>query len=198
MARKSGQPVCRKDCVTQASRPRMPRGYRPCPRARACPAPCPTDGTIPPMSSSSAMATPVRSLRSKRTMPAPSVLILEKMPDPGGISITSGGNVRIVDDAEQGFRISRRRTTARRRTACCARWRPACSRCPPISTRSAKASGAIVDRRQADGNYPFPGHQDVRLRQHQANPRVRRRRGPTRSSRAMCRSTARPVCGCSG
>ena len=32
-----------------------------------------------------------------------SVLILEKMPDPGGISITSGGNVRIVDDAEQGF-----------------------------------------------------------------------------------------------
>src|SRR5260370_42158372 len=31
-----------------------------------------------------------------------SVLILEKMPDPGGISITSGGNVRIVDDAEQG------------------------------------------------------------------------------------------------
>src|SRR5262249_43148227 len=31
------------------------------------------------------------------------VLILEKMPDPGGISITSGGNVRIVDDAEHGF-----------------------------------------------------------------------------------------------
>ena len=56
------------------------------------------------MSSSSAMAMPGRSLRSKRTMPAPSVLIMEKMPDPGGISITSGGNVRIVDDAEEGFR----------------------------------------------------------------------------------------------
>src|SRR5437660_8771627 len=31
------------------------------------------------------------------------VLLIEKMPDPGGISITSGGNVRIVDDAEDGF-----------------------------------------------------------------------------------------------
>ena len=27
------------------------------------------------------------------------VLLIEKMPDPGGISITSGGNVRIVEDA---------------------------------------------------------------------------------------------------
>ena len=32
------------------------------------------------------------------------VLLIEKMPDPGGISITSGGNVRIVDDEEEGFR----------------------------------------------------------------------------------------------
>ena len=31
------------------------------------------------------------------------VLLVEKMPDPGGISITSGGNVRIVADAEKAF-----------------------------------------------------------------------------------------------
>ncbi len=31
------------------------------------------------------------------------VLLIEKMPDPGGISITSGGNVRIVEDAAGGF-----------------------------------------------------------------------------------------------
>ena len=31
------------------------------------------------------------------------VLIIEKMPDPGGISICSGGNVRTADDAEQAF-----------------------------------------------------------------------------------------------
>src|SRR5712692_5767910 len=32
------------------------------------------------------------------------VLLIEKMPDPGGISITSGGNVRIVENAEEGLR----------------------------------------------------------------------------------------------
>src|SRR5882757_11285857 len=31
------------------------------------------------------------------------VLLIEKMPDPGGISITSGGNVRTVADQEAGF-----------------------------------------------------------------------------------------------
>ena len=31
------------------------------------------------------------------------VLIIEKMPDPGGISITSGGNVRTVEDARGGL-----------------------------------------------------------------------------------------------
>ncbi len=30
-------------------------------------------------------------------------LLIEKMPDPGGISITSGGNIRAVADAEEGF-----------------------------------------------------------------------------------------------
>ena len=32
-----------------------------------------------------------------------SVLLLEKMSDPGGISICSGGNVRAAEDAEQAF-----------------------------------------------------------------------------------------------
>src|SRR3954471_3180814 len=31
------------------------------------------------------------------------VLVIEKMPDTGGISITSVGNVRIVEDVELGF-----------------------------------------------------------------------------------------------
>src|SRR5258706_11220032 len=31
------------------------------------------------------------------------VMLIEKMPDPGGISITSGGNVRTVADEEAGF-----------------------------------------------------------------------------------------------
>jgi succinate dehydrogenase/fumarate reductase flavoprotein subunit len=35
------------------------------------------------------------------------VLLIEKMPDPGGISITSGGNVRTVEDVEEGFKYLR-------------------------------------------------------------------------------------------
>ena len=46
---------------------------------------------------------------------------------------------------------------ARRRTACCARWRPAWQQIPAYFDKIAKATGAVVDRRQADGNYPFPG-----------------------------------------
>ena len=33
-----------------------------------------------------------------------SVLLLEKMPDPGGISICSGGNVRAAEDADEAFK----------------------------------------------------------------------------------------------
>src|SRR6516164_5181570 len=35
------------------------------------------------------------------------VLLIEKMPDPGGISITSGGNLRTVEDSEEGFQYLR-------------------------------------------------------------------------------------------
>ena len=32
-----------------------------------------------------------------------SVLLVEKMPDPGGISVCSGGNIRVADDANEAF-----------------------------------------------------------------------------------------------
>ncbi len=32
------------------------------------------------------------------------VLLLEKMPDPGGISITAGGGMRVYDDYDEAFR----------------------------------------------------------------------------------------------
>jgi len=31
------------------------------------------------------------------------VLLVEKMPYPGGISICSGGNIRVADDADKAF-----------------------------------------------------------------------------------------------
>ena len=35
------------------------------------------------------------------------VLLIEKMPDPGGISILSAGGVRVADDADAAFRYLR-------------------------------------------------------------------------------------------
>src|SRR5260221_11785158 len=35
------------------------------------------------------------------------VLLIEKMPDPGGMSITSGGNGRTVEDVDEGFEYLR-------------------------------------------------------------------------------------------
>jgi succinate dehydrogenase/fumarate reductase flavoprotein subunit len=84
-------------------------------------------------------------------------LLIEKMPDPGGISITSGGNIRTVNDAEAGFQYLR----------------ATCGGTTPDSVLRALAggmaqmrsyfetlcavSGATVDYRQADGNYPLLG-----------------------------------------
>ena len=85
------------------------------------------------------------------------VLLIEKMPDPGGISITSGGNVRIVDDEEEGFRhlqATNDGTTPDDVLRALAR---GMRRMPEYFEKIAKISGASIDRRQADGNYPFPG-----------------------------------------
>ena len=86
-----------------------------------------------------------------------SVLILEKMPDPGGISITSGGNVRIVDDAEQGFQHLKATNDGTTPDSVLRALAVGMQQMPAYFDKIAKASSAVVDRRQADGNYPFPG-----------------------------------------
>lgn len=85
------------------------------------------------------------------------VLLIEKMQDPGGISITSGGNVRIVQDEEEGFKhlqATNGGTTPDDVLRALAR---GMRDMPAYFEKLAKASGASIDRRQADGNYPFPG-----------------------------------------
>lgn len=86
-----------------------------------------------------------------------SVLIIEKMPDPGGISITSGGNVRIVDDAEQGFQYLKATNGGTAPDSVLRALAVGMQQVPAYFDKLAKASRAVVDRRQADGNYPFPG-----------------------------------------
>src|SRR6516165_1951978 len=77
------------------------------------------------------------------------VLLIEKMPDPGGISITSGGNVRIVEDAEASV-ICRRPTRARHLIPCCGLspqgWRKSGN--PSYFGKLARVSGATINQRQ--------------------------------------------------
>jgi succinate dehydrogenase/fumarate reductase flavoprotein subunit len=85
------------------------------------------------------------------------VLLIEKMSDPGGISICSGGNIRTAEDAEQAFEYLK---------VTCAGTTPddvlhalavGMTEVPAYFERLAAVSGATVDRREASGNYPFPG-----------------------------------------
>jgi succinate dehydrogenase/fumarate reductase flavoprotein subunit len=85
------------------------------------------------------------------------VLLIEKMPDPGGISITSGGNVRIVGDAEEGFRHLQATNSGTTPDDVLRALARGMREMPAYFEKLAKVSGASIDRRQADGNYPFRG-----------------------------------------
>ncbi|MCB1546663.1 MAG: FAD-dependent oxidoreductase [Hyphomicrobiaceae bacterium] len=85
------------------------------------------------------------------------VMILEKMPDPGGISITSGGSVRFVEDVKQGFAYLK---------ATCADTTPddvlealaqGMSEMPAYFEKLVQVNGARYEKRLNGGNYPFPG-----------------------------------------
>jgi succinate dehydrogenase/fumarate reductase flavoprotein subunit len=85
------------------------------------------------------------------------VLLIEKMPDPGGISITSGGNVRTVEDPEPGFAYLRASNAGTTPDSVLKAFAVGLAQMPAYFEKLCKASGATVDRRRADGNYPFPG-----------------------------------------
>src|SRR5712692_7370070 len=85
------------------------------------------------------------------------VLLIEKMPDPGGISITSGGNVRIVYDAEEGFRHLQATSAGTTPDPVLRALAAGMAEIPAYFGKLARVCGATINRRQADGNYPFPG-----------------------------------------
>jgi succinate dehydrogenase/fumarate reductase flavoprotein subunit len=85
------------------------------------------------------------------------VLLIEKMPDPGGISITSGGNVRIVEDAEEGFRHLQAINASTTPDSVLRALAAGMAQIPAYFRKLARVSSATINQRQADGNYPFPG-----------------------------------------
>ena len=87
------------------------------------------------------------------------VLLIEKMPDPGGISITSGGNVRTVDDAGEGLKYLRATNGGTTPDSVLKALAVGMQKMPAYFEKLCKVNGATTDRRHADGNYPFPGTQ---------------------------------------
>jgi succinate dehydrogenase/fumarate reductase flavoprotein subunit len=85
------------------------------------------------------------------------VLLIEKMPDPGGISITSGGNVRTVENAEEGFEYLRATNAGTTPDAVLRALAAGLKQMPTYFAKLCAVNGATIDHRQADGNYPFPG-----------------------------------------
>jgi succinate dehydrogenase/fumarate reductase flavoprotein subunit len=85
------------------------------------------------------------------------VLLIEKMPDPGGISITSGGNVRCVEDIDAGFDYLRATSADTTPDPVLRALAAGLKQIPDYLEKLCQVNGATVERRQADGNYPFPG-----------------------------------------
>ncbi|KAB0677521.1 FAD-dependent oxidoreductase [Aureimonas leprariae] len=87
-----------------------------------------------------------------------SVLLLEKMPDPGGISICSGGGVRIVTDIERGRRYLRQTVGPDIPDDVLDAVCEGMADLEPYFRRLAEANGATIAIRDRGGNYPFEGH----------------------------------------
>src|SRR5437588_9308395 len=77
------------------------------------------------------------------------VLVIEKMPDPGGISITSGGNVRIVEDAELGFQYLKATGDGTTPDDVLRALAVGMKEIPAYFEKLASASDASIDKRQA-------------------------------------------------
>jgi succinate dehydrogenase/fumarate reductase flavoprotein subunit len=86
-----------------------------------------------------------------------SVLLLEKMPDPGGISICSGGNVRAAEDAGEAFKYLKETCAGTTPDDVLKALAVGMTEVVDYFAKLAKASGAEVQYRENHGNYPFPG-----------------------------------------
>ena len=85
------------------------------------------------------------------------VLVIEKMPDPGGISITSGGNVRTIEDVEQGFQYLQATCAGTTPDSVLKALAAGMPQMPAYFEKLCRVNGASTNNRRADGNYPFPG-----------------------------------------
>lgn len=85
------------------------------------------------------------------------VLLIEKMPDPGGISILSAGGLRITSDADDAFRYLKHTCGGRTPDDVLRVLADGMAEAPDYLRTLARASDATVKVVNSPGNYPFPG-----------------------------------------
>ena len=88
-----------------------------------------------------------------------SVLLLEKMAEPGGISICSAGGVRIAFDAEGALDYLEATNAGTTPTSVLRGLAEEMVEPPDRLRELARVNAARVEVRPAKGNYPFPGHE---------------------------------------
>ncbi|MDX1513975.1 MAG: FAD-binding protein [Gammaproteobacteria bacterium] len=85
------------------------------------------------------------------------VLLVEKMPDPGGISVCSGGNVRVADDADKAFSYLKATNAGTTPDDVLRALAEGMAEVPSYFERLAAVCNAKTESRPSPGNYPFPG-----------------------------------------
>jgi succinate dehydrogenase/fumarate reductase flavoprotein subunit len=86
-----------------------------------------------------------------------SVLMLEKQPDPGGISVCSAGGLRIANNAEDAYAYLAATNAGTASEPVLRRLAEGMTGLADYVMRLAAASGAVVSVRDHVGNYPLPG-----------------------------------------
>jgi len=84
-------------------------------------------------------------------------LLIEKMADPGGISITSGGNVRTIENIDEGLSYLRATCGGTTPDTVLRALAAGMKQMGAYFEKLCEVNGATIDRRKANGNYPLPG-----------------------------------------
>lgn len=87
-----------------------------------------------------------------------SVLLVEKMPDPGGISILSAGGIRVGFDVDAVFSYLKHTCGGRTPDDVLRVLAQGMVDAPAYIRELAQVDGAQIEVRKALGNYPFPGY----------------------------------------
>ena len=88
-------------------------------------------------------------------------LILEKMPMPGGISITSGGGVRVTSNADAAFAYLQATCGGLTPNSVLQAFARGMAEIPDYMSNLAAACDTEILRLARPGNYPFPGFEDM-------------------------------------